>query len=82
MLVWSVSRLTTDISAKGPIHFQRTVRAIVMQHRQGEEQGRKGIWPAMRKRAAGPAATKKLTEEEQCCKKLNSELCVSRELEW
>jgi hypothetical protein len=49
---------------KGPIHFQPTVRDIVMQHRQIKEQEEKEIWPITPKRAAGEVATKKLTEKE------------------
>jgi hypothetical protein len=44
--VFLVTGQSADVFDKGPIHFQCTVRDIVMQHRQIEEQEKKEIWPA------------------------------------
>ena len=67
---------------QGPIHFQNSVREMVMEHRKKEEQqGGQEIWPAVPKFLGGMNA--KLAEEEQFCSKLEAASCASRsELAW
>ncbi|KAJ5085571.1 hypothetical protein N7532_010342 [Penicillium argentinense] len=62
---------------KGPIHFQESVKRMVMEHRAKEEQsGRKEIWPALPQLRS--TMTEKLIEEEKFCSQLEAASCMSR----
>ncbi|PYI23959.1 ISP domain-containing protein [Aspergillus violaceofuscus CBS 115571] len=67
---------------KGPIHFQQSLREMVMEHRQKEEaQGGREIWPAL-PAVTGDMKTDRLAEEERFCSQLEAS-CISRpELAW
>jgi hypothetical protein len=69
-----------NLEQQGPIHFQSSVRQMVMEHRQKEEkQGGAEIWPAL----PLTISTNKLSEEESFCSKLDAAGCTSRpELAW
>lgn len=73
-------RLTTP--TQGPIHFQQSLRDMVMEHRQKEEaQGGREIWPAL-PAVTGDMKTDRLAEEERFCSQLEAS-CMSRpELAW
>ncbi|KAE8358181.1 hypothetical protein BDV27DRAFT_169673 [Aspergillus caelatus] len=67
---------------KGPLHFQRNVKEMLMEHRKKEEQqGGREIWPALPK--LPEHMTEKLADEERFCSQLEAATCLNRpELTW
>ncbi|KAE8138508.1 hypothetical protein BDV38DRAFT_292117 [Aspergillus pseudotamarii] len=67
---------------KGPLHFQKHVKEVLMAHRKKEEQqGGREIWPALPKLSG--QMTEKLAGEERFCSQLEAATCLNRpELTW
>ncbi|KAE8381805.1 hypothetical protein BDV26DRAFT_278429 [Aspergillus bertholletiae] len=62
---------------KGPLHFQKNVKEMLMEHRKKEEQqGGREIWPALPK--LSEQMTEKLADEERFCSQLEAATCLNR----